>query len=621
MMVRGWLAVLLVALGLVLMACATATGPEVATPAAVDPAPPATATLAPTFTVAPFPEPEPEPAPPAEPAPAAAAMETAEATSTPTITPTPTPSPTPTPVDMGSLVEEDGLLVLRAQECGSAQKIREIAALDELTVQFTMCAPDPAFRARVAFEAFGIQPREHFRQTGGAGELLENPIGTGPYRLARWNRGESIVLRRFDDYWGEPARDGTMVIRWEWNAEARLQALLDRQVDQIHRVRAGEVARVEEDADLVMLRAPGPNIFYLGMINTVEPFDNPDVRRAIAMGIDRQRIVEEFFSEGSEVANYFTPCTIEGGCEGEQWYPFNPGAARALLAAAGYPAGFETVIYYRDVYRAYLPRPGAVALELQSQLEEHLGIRARVVLLETDQFLPAATAGTLNGFYLLGWTADYPHPDNFLSVHFGESSRQFGEPYSEIYDPLGVAAWITNGDTISRLYGEANRAIRDLVPAVPIAHGVLLEAARDDAEGAHVRPFGSIRGAAVDTPGATFIYMGVAEPESLYCADETDGETLRACAQVVESLLAYALDSTETVPALATGCESDDRAAVWTCSLREGVLFHDGSAFDANDVVMSYAVGLDVANPYHTGRTGNFYYFSRLWGLINEPPP
>ena len=67
------------------------------------------------------------------------------------------------------------------------------------------------------------------------------------------------------------------------------------------------------------------------------------------------------------------------------------------------------------------------------------------------------------------------------------------------------------------------------------------------------------------------------EPISLYCADETDGESLRPCQQVLETLLQYELDSGDTEPALATACEGNEDATVWTCTLREGVKFHDGS--------------------------------------------
>jgi len=66
-----------------------------------------------------------------------------------------------------------------------------------------MCKPDPAFRAKAAFTPFSIQPKEYLYSTGGGGSILENPIGTGPFKLEKWNRGDSIIYNRFEDYWGK----------------------------------------------------------------------------------------------------------------------------------------------------------------------------------------------------------------------------------------------------------------------------------------------------------------------------------------------------------------------------------------------------------------------------------
>jgi ABC-type transport system substrate-binding protein len=112
----------------------------------------------------------------------------------------------------------------------------------------------------------------------------------------------------------------------------------------------------------------------------------------------------------------------------------------------------------------------------------------------------------------------------------------------------------------------------------------------------------------------TFVYMQNAEPISLFCADETDGESLSPCQQVTEPLFSYATDSGTVVPRLATACEPNADLTVWSCALRTGVTFHDGSTFDANDVVFSWSVGLDAANPLHVGNTGGFFYYEYLWG-------
>ena len=602
---KQWRVVLILLLigALTLVACGGATQdptevPEEPTEAPMEP------------TEEPMEEPTEEPA--EEPTEEPAEEPTEEPAEEPTEEPAEEPTEEPAP--------EGDLLSVAAESCDYGGKILSIEAVDPLTVVFTLCSPDPAFREKIAFTPFGVQPMEWLEETGGTGELLEHPIGTGPYMIQEWVRGDSVVYQRFDDYWGEPAIAETAVLRWATEGAARLLELQSGNAHYITNISPEDFETVANDPNLQILEDPNPNVFYLAMTNTFEPFDNLDVRRAVAMGIDRQRIVENFYPPGSEAASHFTPCTIENGCEGEPWYEFDPEAARQLLADAGYPDGFETTIFYRDVFRVYLPEPGIVAQEIQTQLEENLGITAEIQVMESGTFIAESSAGNLDGFYMLGWGADYPHVTNFLDFHFGEENPAFGDPHPEIYEVLQEAGGIVDPAEAAPLYEEANNAIRELIPMVPIAHGTAANAALASLEGAYVPPFGAVEFALLDPGSDTLVFMQNAEPISLYCADETDGESLRPCQQVVEPLLKYELDSGATRPALATACESNEDGTVWTCNLREGVTFHDGSAFDANDVVASWAAGIDASNPLHTGNTGVFEYYAYLWtSLMNMP--
>jgi ABC-type transport system substrate-binding protein len=497
--------------------------------------------------------------------------------------------------------------------------------VDEFTVKFTMCTPDPAFLAKIAFSSFAIQPKEWLEETGGGGagsQLLEKPIGTGPYMIKEWRRGDQLILEKNPDYWGEPAKNQTVVFKWSSEAAQRLLELQAGTVDGIDNPGPDDFATIEADANLQLIPRQALNIFYVGMNNTFPPFDNEKVRQAIAMGIDRKRIVENFYPPGSEVATHFTPCAIPNGCTGEPWYEFDPEAARALLAEAGYPDGFETEIAYRDVVRGYLPQPGVVAQDIQAQLKENLNIDAKINVMESGAFLDAADSGQLSGLHLLGWGADFPDMVNFLDYHFGAgASKQFGNKFDDIIEQLKQGAALADDEARAPFYTAANNLIKQHVPMVPIAHGGSATAYKAAVEGAHSSPLSNENFAVMGIPGQdTFVWMQNAEPISLYCADETDGESLRPCEQVTESLYGYEVGGTATEPRLAEVCEPNADLTEWTCKLRQGVKFHDGSTLDANDVVMSLIIQWDASNPLHKGNTGAFTYWNALWGAFLNAP-
>ena len=539
------------------------------------------------------------------------------------------------PVETGGLKEMGFEALVVSAECKN-NKVKEISALDELTVQITMCKPDPAFFSKAAFTPFFIQPREVIEANATEAnqeKLLSEPIGTGPYYLESWNRGDSLVFKRFDDYWGDAAKTETLVFRWATEGAQRLLELQSGTVDYITKLSPDDYEAVQGNDSLQFLPVPNPNIMYLAMVNVVDPLDtrtdsvfaDVKVRQAIAYGIDRQRIVDNFYPDGSVAASHFTPCGIPNGCEGEAWYEFDADMANTLLDDAGYPKGddgirFKTSVFYRDVFRVYLPEPGLVAVEIQTQLLDNLGIDAEVVVMESGEFIDESTNGRLDGLYMLGWGADFLHVVNFLDFHFGRSNPQFGDPLPEVYEILEEASVIADVATAAPLYADANNALKEYVPMVPIAHGAPADAALADVQNANPAVLGP-----PDlwdfVPGDrdTAVYMKAAEPISLYCMDETDGESLDACKMVTEGLFKYNYLG-DSVPTLATSCDANADATEFTCYLREGVKFHNGFTLDAADVVRSWDAGMNAASEYHLGNTGAFEYAAYLFdALMNAP--
>ena len=509
-------------------------------------------------------------------------------------------------------------------DCKYGGEFSQIKAIDELTVEFDLCHPDPAFLAKTALASNDIQDAEYLAANMANHLILARPNGTGPYKFKEYVRGDHITLVRNDSYWGTKATAATVIFQWNAEAAARLLALQAGTVDGIDNPGPDDFATIKANSKLQLKDRPALNTMYVGMTNTFAPFANIKVRQALAMGIDRQRIVGNFYPAGSTVADYFTPCPITDGCTGTKWYTFDKAAANALLdSALGAGKRFTTKIFYRDVVRGYLPNPGVVATELQSQLKNNLGITADIQVQESATFLDNSSKGILDGLYLLGWGADYPDPTNFLDYHFNNPANlQFGKIDKSITDPLTTGGQTADPAARTAAYTQANTAIRDFVPMIPIAHGASATAWKADVKNAHSSPLTDEYMAVMDPGGrAQLVFMQNAYPISLYCADETDGETIRVCGQIFETLYTFKVGTAEVTPGLADSCTADTAGTKWTCKLHPGVKFHNGARFDAGDVVATYAVQWDAKNPLHIGRTKTFSYWGALFGTFLNAPP
>lgn len=505
--------------------------------------------------------------------------------------------------------------------------LKRIRAKDAATVIFELCTPDVAFLSKIASPAFGVNDtgwlQSHI-EPGASGDqaIVTDVNGTGPYRLESWNRGVEVSLARNDTYWGATPVNERLIVRWHDESAQRLADLQGGTVDGIDDLDSPGTTAVADDVGLRLQPRPGLNVFYMGFTNTFAPFDNEKVRRAIAMGIDRQRIVDTTFPPGSEVASHYAPCAIPYGCAGDPWYAYDPILAKETLAGAGYPNGFDTTIQYRAAPRPYLPDPTGVAQALKTQLLDNLGIRAELVVQPEETFIADVDAGRLDGIHLLGQSATYPDVSAFLDPRFGSgASDEFGRKFTDIQKALATGDSSASHARREAAYVKANEAIRSHVPMIPIARTGSAAAFRADVDGAIASPL-RLEPFARMTPGdrRQFVWSTTAEPTGLYCADETEAIATLVCSQLVESLYAYDPSGASTVPSLAKRCAPNPELTVWTCALRPGVLFHDGSRLDANDVVLSYAVQWDADHPRHLGRQGAFSQFASWFGgLLNAP--
>ncbi len=505
-------------------------------------------------------------------------------------------------------------LSLAADNCDYGGEFKSVEALDEFTVKFSLCYPDPAFIAKLPMMSFAIQDKEYLdANSGDAVKMSEAPNGTGPYMYKEWVKGDHVTLVANPNYWGEKAKTETFILRWSQEPSQRLLEIQSGTVDGIDNPSPDDLATIQADPNLQLVPRNSINIFWLNMNNTIPPFDNPLVRKAVAMAIDKQRIVDNYYPPGSIVAETFLPPTLYPGYTDMKFHPYDVEGAKALLAEAGYPDGFTVDLTYRAAVRTYLPLPDKVAQEFQAQLAE-VGITVKINLMESTSFLDDLFAGKL-AMSLIGGNGDYPDATNLYDWIFNNpSTSSIGEPYPDIAAELSAAGKL--GDPAARQvhYDKANELFKEYVPVVPIAHGASSTAWLKSVQNVHSSPFNKEAFQVMDSGKDQLVFMQGAEPAVIVCPDENDDETTRPCSLMYETLVFFKPGEVELQPVLAESWEPNEDATEWTFKIRQGVKFHNGAMLDANDVVATFISQWDAASPNHVGRTGSFDYFASNYG-------
>ncbi len=510
-----------------------------------------------------------------------------------------------------------------APDCDYGGLIKRISSDNRLTVRFELCAPDVAFGSKVASPVFGVFPSELLDTAidDGMG-VFDEPVGTGPYQFGSWQEGEELQLERFELYRDNRAETQTMHVRWDEDPSRRLAELRAGNVDGIDRPLAADHQGVADDASIELYPRTGVNLVYLGFNTSLEPWSDLQRRQGVALGLDRERLVADSFPAASIPAVQTYPSSLAGWTPSPVWPDTDTGAASAALDGAGTEG--DITLTYPETAGPLLPDPQAVAAAVQAQLGA-LGLSIDLQSMEPTAFAAARDAGELPMF-LDVWEATTADVGAFFEEMFmGEGSARFGGDLGLVQDAV-AAAHIGNPDQRYLANETAGDAIIEVAPLVPLGTVNGAAAYRTDVDDTQVVQFGldSFQPTASPmgieyfysmNPGdrETFVWLQASEPGSLFCADETDVDTLRACAQVVEPLLRYEIGSGEITDGITEAWSANDDATIWTFRLLDGVKFHDGSDLDGADVARTFAMHWDASHPLHVGE---FEGFRRMFGAF-----
>ena len=357
-------------------------------------------------------------------------------------------------------------------------------AVDESTVVLRLTSPSSAILGALSLSAFSIASPAALEEFGAdEGEVdadgifhptgtfgTEHPIGTGPFQFVSWERGNRLVLESYDDYWGEPALIDELIFRPIPDNAARLQALQTGEIQGYDLVEPQDIPTIEGDDNLQILDRPAFNVAYVGINQAFEPFDQLEVRQAVAAGLNREEVVTSFYGGRGEVAKEFMPPDVTGYADDVTEYTFDPEQAQSLLEEAGVQTPLEiTFCYPTDVSRPYMPDPQRNFEAFAASLNESgFQIKPRSAPWSPD-YLGLVDEGKCP-LYLLGWTGDFGDPDNFIGTFFQSPQKAWGFENEEIHSILDEAEAETDLEAREGLYQEANRLIMDFLPGVPYVH-------------------------------------------------------------------------------------------------------------------------------------------------------
>jgi ABC-type transport system substrate-binding protein len=352
---------------------------------------------------------------------------------------------------------------------GKANHVSGLSAVDRYTVRVLLSEASAPFVSTLAVGQAKIVPKELVEEQGEA--FGTHPIGTGPFKFVRWERGKEIVLVGNADYFDGPPKLSRVVYRIFRGEE------FEAMYEQFQRgnledtpIPTQEHRRVITAGQFIHVKRPMFTVRFYGLNTRSKPLDDRRVRQALIHAIDREALVAEVYLDRYTVARGILPPGMMGFNPKLNGYAYDPRRARELLAQAGYPGGrglplipiwsgvrLETLVREHELIKKYLAAVGI-------QPEFHY---------ETNW--PSFSAALAQGkfpMFLYAWFADVPHPDNFLfKLFYSRSPRNFMGYASPVVDELLLQA--KRERDLQRqmdLYRQAEQFVLDDAPVIPVWH-------------------------------------------------------------------------------------------------------------------------------------------------------
>ena len=373
--------------------------------------------------------------------------------------------------------------------------IESIEKTDDYTVVFNLSRPEAPIIANMAMDFASIVSKEYADAMMAAGtpEMVNQaPIGTGPFSFQAYQKDAVIRYLRNDDYWGDKAKVESLIFAITTDASVRYQKVQAGECHITAYPNPADVPAMKASDDVVVMEQEGLNVGYLAYNTLVAPYDNPKVRKALNMAIDKKAIIDVVFQGSGQIAKNPIPPTMWSYSDTTVDDAFDPEAAKAALAAEGV-TDLKMKIWAMPVQRPYNPNARRMAELMQADFA-NVGVEVEIVSYEWGEYLSRSRALDRDGAVLLGWTGDNGDPDNFLAVLLGcdglENSNRANWCHQPFEDLIQQAKILPSQAERQPLYEQAQAIFKEQAPWATIAHSVVYMTMRPEVEGYIVHPLG-----------------------------------------------------------------------------------------------------------------------------------
>ena len=373
--------------------------------------------------------------------------------------------------------------------------IKDIVKVDDYTVKFVLNRPEAPMIANLAMDFASILSAEYadkMMEAGTPEKVDLEPVGTGPFQVVAYQKDAVIRFKAHPDYWKGKAAIDNLIFPITPDASVRYQKLKAGECHVMPYPNPADLQAMEADADINLMQQEGLNVGYLAYNSQMAPFDNPKVRKALNMAINKEAIIEGVFQGAGKVAKNPIPPTIWSYNEAIQDDPYDPEAAKAMLAEAGV-TNLKTSVWAMPVQRPYNPNARRMAELIQSDWAK-IGVQAEIVSFEWGEYLERSKDVNRDGAVLLGWTGDNGDPDNFLAVLLGcdavGGANRAQWCYKPFEDLIQQAKTVSDNDKRTEIYKQAQVVFKEQAPWATIAHSVVFKPVRKEVKNFKIDPFG-----------------------------------------------------------------------------------------------------------------------------------